>query len=99
MLRGADSLLQYQMWSATVLYSTLNYLQVKNLKANSAEAVLFRLKNHCYGTVDSLGLEAGQSASTDTVQQRKHRKNLDSQTVRYSTLDCPRIANQQEQRA
>jgi hypothetical protein len=91
-LRAADSPLQYSTVPRTVRGSTADSPQVKKtLKRTSRKQFCSRLKNNCYSTSDSPGLGAGQSASTNTVQQRKHRKNLNSLTVRYSTADCPRI--------
>jgi hypothetical protein len=70
----ADSPLQYSTVPRTVRRS-------KNWKRTSWKQFYSRLKNICYSTTDSPGLGGGQSASTDTVQQWKHRKKT-------QLLDC-----------
>jgi hypothetical protein len=89
-----DSPLQFPGQPATLPgQSAVQELETK-LRGNSS---ILDLKNHCYSPPDSPGLGAGQSASTDTEQQRTHRKEPDSRTVHYSTPDCPRIVQTEEQ--
>jgi hypothetical protein len=99
--RFADCPLQYHGQSATVpqtaRYITWTVRSSRIRNQTPRKQFYSWSEKPLLQSPDSPGLGAGQSASTDTEQQRTHRKEPDSRTVHYSTPDCPRIVQTEEQ--